>query len=122
MNTYTQKAETAQRVANNNAANLMDTSLQNASLQRKADLMGNVVQCNGDFDAGIGESWHIHGEHVKHKNGKSVSTNQEYGHIIERLREVYPFFANMIINDSYWTDVNDWLWDNCRHGPNDQKI
>jgi hypothetical protein len=44
MNTYAQKSETAQRVANNNAANLMDTSLQNASLQRKADRMGNAIQ------------------------------------------------------------------------------
>lgn len=121
MNTYTQKQETAQRVANSNAASLMDTSLQNANLQRKADLMGNVVQCNGDFDAGSGGSWHIHGEHVKHKSGKSVSINQEYGHIIERLREVYPFFDNMI-NNSDWTEVNNWLWDNCRHGPLDQKI
>lgn len=44
MNTYTQKQEAAKRVANNNAASLMDTSLQNASLQRKADLMGNALQ------------------------------------------------------------------------------
>lgn len=42
--TYTQKPETAQRVANNNAANLMDTSLQNASLQRKADMANGAVQ------------------------------------------------------------------------------
>ena len=44
MNTYTQKSETAQRVANSNAASLMDASLQNTSLQRKADLMGNAIQ------------------------------------------------------------------------------
>lgn len=42
--TYAQKSETTQRVANCNAANLMDTSLQNASLQCKADLMGNALQ------------------------------------------------------------------------------
>ena len=44
MNTYAQKTETAQRVANSNAASLMDASLQNTSLQRKADLMGNAIQ------------------------------------------------------------------------------
>ncbi|SHL83370.1 hypothetical protein [Fibrobacter sp. UWH4] len=44
MNTYAQKSKTTQRFTNNNAANLMDTSLQNASLQRKADLMGNAIQ------------------------------------------------------------------------------
>ena len=42
--TYAQKSQTAQRITNSNAANLMDTSLQNASLQRKADLMGNAIQ------------------------------------------------------------------------------
>lgn len=45
MNTYAQKSQTAQRVANSNAANLMDISLQNASLQRKAYLMGRAIQC-----------------------------------------------------------------------------
>lgn len=44
MNTYTQKSETTQRVANHSAASLTDTSLQNASLQRKAYLMGNAIQ------------------------------------------------------------------------------
>lgn len=43
--TYAQKTETAQRVANNNAANIMDTSLQSASLQRKASMMGSAIQC-----------------------------------------------------------------------------
>ena len=44
MNTYTQKPETAQRVTNNNAANLMDTSLHNTSLQRKANLVDSAIQ------------------------------------------------------------------------------
>ncbi|MBO7413623.1 MAG: hypothetical protein J6U20_08180 [Fibrobacter sp.] len=44
MNTYTQKSETAQRVANSAAANVMDTSLQSASLQRKADLADGALQ------------------------------------------------------------------------------
>ena len=42
--TYAQKTETAQRVANNNAANIMDTSPQSASLQRKADLADGALQ------------------------------------------------------------------------------
>ena len=42
--TYTQKSETAQRVANSAAANVMDTSLQSASLQRKADLADGALQ------------------------------------------------------------------------------
>ena len=42
--TYTQKSETVQRVANNSAANVMDTSLQSASLQRKADLADGALQ------------------------------------------------------------------------------
>ena len=42
--TYTQKSDAIQRVANNNAASIMDTSLQNASLQRKADLADGAIQ------------------------------------------------------------------------------
>lgn len=42
--TYTQKSDAIQRVANNNAASIMDTSLQSASLQRKADLADGAIQ------------------------------------------------------------------------------
>lgn len=42
--TYTQKKDTLQRVVNNNAANVMDTSLQSASLQRKVDLADGAIQ------------------------------------------------------------------------------
>jgi len=44
MNTYTQKQETTQCVTNSNAASLMDTSLQNTSLQRKADMANSAMQ------------------------------------------------------------------------------
>jgi len=42
--TYTQKSDAIQCVANNNAASIMDTSLQSASLQRKADLADGAIQ------------------------------------------------------------------------------
>lgn len=42
--TYTQKSDAIQRVANNNAANIMDASPQSASLQRKADLADGALQ------------------------------------------------------------------------------
>lgn len=42
--TYTQKKDTLQRVVNNNAANVIDTSLQSASLQRKVDLADGAIQ------------------------------------------------------------------------------
>ena len=42
--TYTQKSDAIQRIANNNAASIMDTSLQSASLQRKADLADGAIQ------------------------------------------------------------------------------
>ena len=45
--TYTQKNDALQRVANNNAASIMDSSAQGASLQRQADMMGGTIQCEG---------------------------------------------------------------------------
>ncbi|WP_295680047.1 hypothetical protein [uncultured Fibrobacter sp.] len=42
--TYTQKNDALQRVANNNAASIMDDSAQGASLQRKADLADGALQ------------------------------------------------------------------------------
>ncbi len=57
--TYSQKSEAIQRMASNNAASLMDSSMQSASLQRKADMIqhhldnrqSNVVQrlADGQF-------------------------------------------------------------------------
>ena len=43
--TYTQKSDALQRMASHNAASIMDSSAQGASLQRKADMMGGTVQC-----------------------------------------------------------------------------
>ncbi len=43
--TYTQKADALQRMASHNAASIMDSSAQGASLQRKADMMGGAIQC-----------------------------------------------------------------------------
>ena len=45
--TYTQKSDAIQRMAAHNAANIMDSSAQGASLQRKADMMGSTIQCEG---------------------------------------------------------------------------
>lgn len=42
--TYTQKSDAIQRMASNNAASLMDSSMQSASLQRKADMMNSALQ------------------------------------------------------------------------------
>ena len=42
--TYSQKSEAVQRMASNNAASLMDSSMQSASLQRKADMMNSAHQ------------------------------------------------------------------------------
>ncbi|OWV18665.1 hypothetical protein B7990_05170 [Fibrobacter sp. UWB4] len=42
--TYSQKSEAIQRMASNNAASLMDSSMQSASLQRKADMMNSALQ------------------------------------------------------------------------------
>ena len=43
--TYAQKSESIQRMASHNAASIMDSSAQGASLQRKADMMGSAIQC-----------------------------------------------------------------------------
>ena len=43
--TYSQKSDAIQRMASHNAASIMDSSAQGASLQRKANLMGNAIQC-----------------------------------------------------------------------------
>ena len=43
--TYTQKSDALQRMASHNAASIMDSSAQGASLQRKADMMGSAIQC-----------------------------------------------------------------------------
>ena len=45
--TYTQKSESIQRMASHNAASIMDSSAQGASLQRKASMMGSAIQCEG---------------------------------------------------------------------------
>ena len=43
--TYTQKSAALQRMASHNAASVIDSSAQGASLQRKADMMGGAIQC-----------------------------------------------------------------------------
>lgn len=43
--TYTQKSDSIQRMASHNAANIIDSSAQGASLQRKASMMGSAIQC-----------------------------------------------------------------------------
>ena len=43
--TYTQKSDALQRMASHNAASIMDSSAQGASLQRKASMMGSAIQC-----------------------------------------------------------------------------
>jgi len=43
--TYAQKSESIQRMACHNAASIMDSSAQGASLQRKASMMGSAIQC-----------------------------------------------------------------------------
>ena len=43
--TYSQKSDALQRMASHNAASIMDSSAQGASLQRKADMMGSAIQC-----------------------------------------------------------------------------
>ena len=43
--TYSQKSDALQRMASHNAANVLDSSAQGASLQRKADMMGGPIQC-----------------------------------------------------------------------------
>lgn len=43
--TYTQKSDALQRMASHNAASVLDSSAQGASLQRKADMMGSAIQC-----------------------------------------------------------------------------
>ena len=47
--TYSQKSDAIQRMATHNAASIMDSSAQGASLQRKADMMGDAIQC-ASFD------------------------------------------------------------------------
>ena len=42
--TYAQKSETLQRMATHNAASVLDSSAQGASLQRKASMMGDAIQ------------------------------------------------------------------------------
>jgi hypothetical protein len=42
--TYTQKSDALQRMASHNAASVLDSSAQGASLQRKADMMGGALQ------------------------------------------------------------------------------
>ena len=64
--TYTQKPETAQRVANNNAANLMDTSLQNTSLLRKADMANSAMQRMAAAPAQAPNINNIHNHAHKH--------------------------------------------------------
>ena len=43
--TYTQKSDALQRKASHNAASVLDSSAQGASLQRKASMMGSAIQC-----------------------------------------------------------------------------
>ena len=43
--TYAQKNDSFQRMASHNAANIIDSSAQGASLQRKASMMGSAIQC-----------------------------------------------------------------------------
>ena len=43
--TYAQKNDSIQRMASHNAANIIDSSAQGASLQRKASMMGSAIQC-----------------------------------------------------------------------------
>lgn len=43
--TYAQKSDSIQRMASHNAANIIDSSAQGASLQRKASMMGSAIQC-----------------------------------------------------------------------------
>ena len=43
--TYTQKSDALQRMASHNAASVLDSSAQGASLQRKASMMGSAIQC-----------------------------------------------------------------------------
>ena len=43
--TYAQKSDSIQRMASHNAASVIDSSAQGASLQRKADMMGGPIQC-----------------------------------------------------------------------------
>ena len=43
--TYAQKSESIQRMVSHNAASIMDSSAQGASLQRKASMMGSAIQC-----------------------------------------------------------------------------
>ncbi len=43
--TYTQKSDALQRMASHNAASIMDSSAQGASLQRKASMMDSAIQC-----------------------------------------------------------------------------
>lgn len=45
--TYAQKNDSIQRMASHNAANIIDSSAQGASLQRKASMMGSAIQCEG---------------------------------------------------------------------------
>ena len=42
--TYTQKSDPLQRIASHNAASIMDSSAQGASLQRKADMLSGPLQ------------------------------------------------------------------------------
>ena len=42
--TYSQKSDALQRMASHNAANVLDSSAQGASLQRKAAMMGGALQ------------------------------------------------------------------------------
>ncbi len=44
--TYTQKSDAIQRMASHNAASVLDSSAQGASLQRKASMMGDALQRN----------------------------------------------------------------------------
>ena len=43
--TYSQKSDALQRMASHNAASVIDSSAQGASLQRKADMMDGAIQC-----------------------------------------------------------------------------
>lgn len=45
---YAQVNDTVQRVANNNAASVFDSSSQGMSLQRKADLASGAIQRMGE--------------------------------------------------------------------------
>ena len=51
--TYSQKSDAIQRMVSHNAASIMDSSAQGASLQRKADMMGGAIQCQGLEDEEI---------------------------------------------------------------------